>query len=589
MLMIETIQPTGLASSGLGKLLDSRVQAAMARATFSISPVSMTLAAIDWAMHLLLSPGKQLDLAQLSFDQSLRYAGYLQCAMGSRDIPQEQHCVTPPSFDKRFKDSAWQRWPFNALHQGFLLADEWWRAATTGITGVSRHHEHIVSFTARQWVDVFSPGNFLWSNPQVLGKTAESYGRNLVRGMINVVEDVERLATYKPPAEMEKFVLGKDLAVTPGKVIMKNRLAELIQYSPATGKTFPEPILIVPAWIMKYYILDLSPENSLIQYLVSQGHTVFCISWKNPGAAERDLDLEDYLSMGFFESLTAINTIVKGQKIHATGYCLGGTLLAIAAAAMARDHDDRLASITLFTAQTDFRESGELALFIDESEVSLLEAQMNEMGFLTAGQMAGAFQMLRSNDLMWSRMINEYLMGERAKRTDLMAWNADATRMPARMHGRYLRELFLNNALSEGRYKVNGEPITLFNVRTPIFCVATLADHVAPWGSVFKLHYLTSAEVTFVLTSGGHNAGIVSSPERTDRSYRIMTRKAAGHYVAHRAWLEKALHHEGSWWPAWTEWLRKHSGPPAEHPSMGAPQAGYPVLGDAPGIYVHEK
>ena len=348
-------------------------------------------------------------------------------------------------------------------------------------------------------------------------------------------------------------------------------------------------MLIIPAWIMKYYILDLSPHNSLIKHLVDQGYTVFCLSWKNPGLPERDLELDDYLQLGVFQALSIINKILPNQKVHATGYCLGGTLLAIAAAAMAREHDDRLKSITLFTTQTDFRESGELALFIDENEVSLLEAQMEETGYLSAGQMAGAFQMLRSNDLMWSRMIHEYLMGERAPVSDLMAWNADTTRMPARMHGRYLRELFLNNALSEGRYRVHGEPITLFNIQLPIFCVATTADHVAPWRSVYKLHYLTPAEITFVLTTGGHNAGIVNSPERTDRSYQILCRPAAGHYIGHQQWLQQAPQHAGSWWPAWIDWLNRHSSVAIAPPVLGLPGQDSQPLADAPGAYVFEN
>jgi polyhydroxyalkanoate synthase len=400
---------------------------------------------------------------------------------------------------------------------------------------------------------------------------------------------MERTTTNKPPAHANRYRVGLNLAKTPGKVILRNRLAELIQYQPTTPEVKPEPVLIIPAWIMKYYILDLSPHNSLIKHLVDQGYTVFCLSWKNPGLPERDLELDDYLQLGVFQALSVINKILPNQKVHATGYCLGGTLLAIAAAAMAREHDDRLKSITLFTTQTDFRESGELALFIDENEVSLLEAQMEETGYLSAGQMAGAFQMLRSNDLMWSRIIHEYLMGERAPVSDLMAWNADTTRMPARMHGRYLRELFLNNALSEGRYRVHGEPITLFNIQLPIFCVATTADHVAPWRSVYKLHYLTPAEITFVLTTGGHNAGIVNSPERTDRSYQILCRPAAGHYIGHQQWLQQAPQHAGSWWPAWIDWLNRNSGIAVSVPPLGLPGQNSQPLADAPGAYVFEN
>ena len=384
-------------------------------------------------------------------------------------------------------------------------------------------------------------------------------------------------------------MVGRDVGITPGKVVLKNRLMELIQYTPTTATVHPEPILIVPAWIMKYYILDLSPSNSLVKYLVDQGHTVFCLSWKNPGAEDRDLGMDEYLDLGFHAALDAVNAIVPNRKVHATGYCLGGTLLAVAAAAMARDGDDRLASMTLFCAQTDFSEPGELGLFVDESQVTLLEAQMQVKGYLGAEQMAGAFQMLRSYDLMWSRRVSEYLLGERRPMNDLMAWNADATRMPAKMHAQYLRRLFLDDDLSEGRYPVDGRPVSLGDIALPVFSVGTITDHVAPWRSVYKLHYLSPAEITFVLTSGGHNAGIVSEPGRPRRSFRVATRPAGGNYVPPDPWSEATPSRDGSWWPAWAAWLRARSGDPVAPPPLGAPRKGYRPVGDAPGRYVLEK
>ncbi|HRM67022.1 MAG TPA: alpha/beta fold hydrolase, partial [Comamonas denitrificans] len=341
-------------------------------------------------------------------------------------------------------------------------------------------------------------------------------------------------------------------------------------------------------WIMKYYILDLSQHNSLIKYMVSQGHTVFCISWKNPGVDEATLCMDDYLALGVEAALDAINAIVPKQKVHAAGYCLGGTLLSIANAAMARDGQDRLASMTLFTAQTDFTEPGQLALFIDDSQLAMLEAQMRETGYLQAGQMVGAFQLLNSYDMLWSRMVSEYLLGERGKMIDLMAWNADATRMPALMHAQYLRLLFLNNDLAGGRYPVRGKPVVMADVRTPIFCVATYTDHVAPWRSVYKLHYMTPAELTFVLTKGGHNAGIVSEPGRKNRYYQILKREVGGQYLSHEDWLQQAPREEGSWWPTWSNWLKERSsGPAVTPPTLGSKD--YPVLMDAPGEYVLEK
>ena len=567
--------------------LDLRFQAAVAHVTMSVSPVSVLLALVDWAGHFAGSPGKQLELQRLAQEQARRLAEYAATlALARPDCP-ALPCVEPPARDRRFAAAEWNRWPFNLMHQSFLLAEEWWQAATTGISGVSAHHEQVISFIARQLLDVLSPGNYLPTNPLVLQRTFAAGGLNLLRGLNNAIEDLVGLATGSPPSGAEAFLVGRDVAVTPGKVVLKTPLMELIQYSPTTEKVRPEPVLIVPAWIMKYYILDLSPHNSLIKYLVGEGYTVFCISWKNPGREEAALGMEDYLELGFFAALDAIEAIVPGSKVHATGYCLGGTLLAIANAAMARDGDARLASMTLFCAQTDFTEPGELALFIDEGEVSLLEAQMQETGYLSAGQMAGAFQLLRSYDLMWSRMVGEYLMGERAPMNDLMAWNADTTRMPARMHSEYLRQLFLHDALSEGRYRVGGRPVSLTDIHTPSFCVATFSDHVAPWRSVHKLHYLTTAELHFVLTSGGHNAGIVSEPGRPHRYFQALERPAGGNYIPPDEWLTLAPRHEGSWWPEWSTWLAAHSGSPVAPPPMGAD--GYPPLADAPGSYVLEK
>ena len=567
--------------------LDLRFQAAVARTTLSISPVSLLLATVDWAAHLAGSPGKRLELVNLAQEHLRRITEYAgSVAFASPGFP-ALRCIAPPAQDRRFADPAWQNWPFNVMHQSFLLAEEWWQAATTGIAGVSPHHEHVVSFTARQLLDVLSPGNYLPTNPVVLQRTASAAGLNLLNGLGNLADDAARLLTGQPPAGAEAFAVGRDVAVTPGKVVLRTPLMELIQYAPTTGQVRPEPVLIVPAWIMKYYILDLSPHNSLVRYLVGQGFTVFCISWKNPGSAEAEMGMDDYLQLGFFAALDAIGAIVPGRKVHAAGYCLGGTLLSIANAAMARDDDERLASMTLFCAQTDFTEPGELALFIDEGEVSLLEAQMAETGYLTAGQMAGAFQLLRSYDLLWSRMVGEYLMGERPPMNDLMAWNADTTRMPARMHSQYLRQLFLNDALSEGRYLVGGRPISLSDLRTPSYCVATLTDHVAPWRSVHKLHYLTSVELRFVLTNGGHNAGIVSEPGRPHRHFQALDRPAYENYIAPDDWLQRAPRHEGSWWPDWSAWLQARSGAPVAPPPLG--NAACPALCDAPGSYVLEK
>ena len=581
------MQDASFSATTMAEQLDPLFHAALGRQMASLSHAGLLQAGSDWAMHLAASPGKCLDLVRLALHQNTQLLQYAQARMAHSLAGQAPDAVPAPVADRRFADPQWQQWPFNLLSQSFLLTEQWWDAATHGVWGVEKHHEDVVAFVARQFLDVFSPGNQLPTNPVVLQRTLAQGGTNLLRGAGNAAQDFQRQALGEPPAGTEAFAVGRDVAVTPGKVVLKNRLMELIQYTPATATVHPEPVLLVPAWIMKYYILDLSPHNSLIRYLVEQGHTVFCISWINPTAADRDLGMDDYLDEGFHAALDTVAAIVPGQRVHAAGYCLGGTLLAIAAAAMARDGDDRLATTTLLAAQTDFTEPGELALFIDEAQLNLLEAQMQQTGYLQASQMAGAFQMLRSYDLLWSRMVNEYLLGDRAPMNDLMAWNADATRMPAKMHSQYLRRLFLNDDLSEGRYPVGGRPVHLGDLTAPTFMVGTVTDHVAPWRSVFKLHQLSPAEITFVLTSGGHNAGIVNPPGHPHRHYQMLTRAAGGHPLAPDAWLAAAPEVQGSWWPAWQQWLAAHSGAPAKPPRMG--MAKNPPLADAPGSYVLVK
>lgn len=383
-------------------------------------------------------------------------------------------------------------------------------------------------------------------------------------------------------------MIGREVAATPGKVIYRNDVMELIQYSPATQEVYAEPILITPAWIMKYYILDLAPKHSLVNYLVKKGHTVFIISWKNPQKEDAHLSMEDYLNLGIIAAIDIISSIAAHKKIHLVGYCLGGTLAAIAAATMARNNDNRLRSLTIFAAQTDFTEPGELGLFIDASQITFLEYLMKEKGYLDAHQMSGAFQLLRSNDLIWSRIIHDYLLGKRKPLTDLMAWNADTTRLPYKMHSEYLRSLFLNNELATNKYLINGAPISLNDVRIPIFVVATERDHVSPWHSVFKINMLTSSTVTFLLTSGGHNVGIVSLPSKTTkRHYRISTFKENDRYIDAETWYQHTKTTGGSWWPEWEKWVAEHSSEKIDPPSMGIKNK--KPLADAPGSYVLQK
>lgn len=554
--------------------IDRVVHAAEARLTGSLSTISLALAYLDFAWHLANSPGRQIQLACRAFELF-------------EQLTKSEKWIHPLPQDWRFNDPAWDDYPFNVISQSFLLIEEWWREATTGPAGVAKSHGDVISFAARQILDMYSPSNYAWLNPEVLRATVRQGGFNFVKGFYNCAEDLVGAATGGKQGAGH-FVVGENVAITPGKVVFRNELIELIQYEPATVTVHPEPVLIVPAWIMKYYILDLSPENSLIRYLVSQGFTVFCISWRNPNAGMRDVSFDDYRRHGVMVALDVIQAICGNAKVHACGYCLGGTILAIAAATMARDRNDQLATVTLLAAQTDFSEPGELQLFTDESGLALLDDVMWRQGYLDSTQMAGAFQLLRSNGLIWSRVVKSYLLGEREQPSDLMAWNADATRMPYRMHSEYLHQMFLHNDLAEGRYIAGGESIALQDIHAPIFSVSTETDHVAPWRSVYKIHLLNSGDITFVLTSGGHNAGIVSEPGHPGRHFRMMNRPSKSDYLSPDEWAIRAAKQDGSWWPAWVDWLKDHSGAALSPPPLGAPEMGYPVLEDAPGSYVRE-
>lgn len=561
---------------------DRVIHAGLGALTFGISPVSLFQAWQDWAVNLAISPGKQSAIALKAVEKWNRLALHLaSCAAGGEARP----CISPLPQDRRFSDPAWHSPPFSILQQSFLLAQQWWHNATTEVPGVSRRHEQLVEFYCRQVLDTVSPSNFALTNPEVLQKTIDSGGANFADGYANLVADMMELAGLSETGEEGQFRPGHEVALTPGDVVFRNDMIELIRYRPRQKGRHAQPVLIVPAWIMKYYILDLSPHNSLIGYLVDQGHEVFCISWRNPGPRHRDWSLDDYRRNGFMAALD-IASAGGRWKVHATGYCLGGTLLAMAAAAMARDGDHRLQSVSLFASLVDFDEPGEIGLFIDEGQVAMIEDMMWSLGYLDQRQMAGAFQTLRSRDLLWSRLVRDYLMGERAAPTDLMAWNADATRMPYRMHNDYLRRLYLGNDLALGRYRVDGRPVHLESISAPVFAVATASDHVAPWRSVFKLTHILDTDVDFVLTNGGHNAGIISEPGHVGRTYRKLAHRYGTGHPDPDEWSVTASEMAGSWWPEWTRWLETHSAAPE---GKGRKPPSYPSLGPAPGTYVLER
>jgi polyhydroxyalkanoate synthase len=554
--------------------LDRMLHAWQSRFTGGRSPSTVALALRDWGAHMANAPFQTAALGQAALAQWQRLA---QTALGV------ENPIAPRPGDHRFAHPAWQQRPYDLLVQAVLLGEEWWDKVVRSPGGVGKPNERIVAFTMRQFLDLISPSNVPWLNPEVIEATTATGGRNLVAGLTNLLHDQ---AASHGGAATSGFTVGGNLAVTPGKVVFRNSLIELIQYAPTAPKVSAQPVLIVPAWIMKYYILDLSPNNSLVRWLVGQGHTVFMISWRNPGAEMRDTSFDDYRTQGVMAAIDAVQAICGKAKIHATGYCLGGTLLSIAAATMVRDNDDRLASLSLFAAQTDFTEAGELQLFITADQLDFLNDIMQTQGYLDSAQMGGAFQMLQSNDLFWSHAIRDYLLGEHDKPFDLMAWDADGTQLPARMHIEYLRSLFLNNDLAEGRFQVAGRPLVLDDIKLPMFVVGTERDHIAPWHSVFKLHLLNDGELTFVLTSGGHNAGIVSEPGHPHRHFRIRVRDAGAHTLGPDEWERDTAPQDGSWWPAWSTWLDRHAGRRVDPPPMGA--SGFAPICDAPGTYVVE-
>ncbi len=571
-----------------GQDFDREFRAQMAQMTAGLAPTAFTTAWADWAMHLAQSPSRLQQLQQEAAQRAQdTWAFALRAMAGQPVAPSEGLEGTA---DRRFEGADWTRFPFNVYARAYQNSAALMQQTVSDVDGVTDYHAQLMGFAVRMLLDTSSPANWLASNPEVLALTQAEKGQNLLRGFQHLVDDVQRTIEGSAPAGTEEFEVGRQLAATPGNVVFRNALIEVIQYTPTTPDVHPEPVLIVPAWIMKYYILDLSARNSMVRYLVEKGHTVFMLSWKNPDESDRDVGMDDYVNQGLRAALDAVCAIVPRQPVHAVGYCIGGTLLTIGAAALAREQDQRLGSITLFAAQTDFSEPGELAYFINPAQLAMLEASMHKSGVLESKQMGAAFALLRAQDLIWQPAVDSYLKGKRAAMIDLMAWNADGTRMPWRMHSEYLYRLYLDNELATNRFPVDGKLVRLSDIRVPMFVVGTEADHVAPWRSVYKVDNLVrSDDFTFLLTAAGHNAGIVCGPAHPKRHYRIKTRRLADPHLAPEDWEAAAERHAGSWWPAWQAWLAAHSGERVAPPAMGAPRKGYTVLEPAPGQYVRQR
>jgi polyhydroxyalkanoate synthase len=492
--------------------------------------------------------------------------------------------VVPAANDKRFADPEWrQNQYFDFLKQAYLLTARWADTLVRDAADLDPHTRQKAEFYVRQITNALSPTNFVLTNPELLRETFTSNAENLVRGMQMLAEDIEsgggHLKIRQSDASM--FEVGRNLATTPGKVIFQNELMQLIQYAPSTETVLKRPLLIVPPWINKYYVLDLTPEKSFIKWCVDQGLTVFCISWVNPDAHLAKKTFEDYVRQGPLAALDAIKEATGEDKVHAIGYCVGGTLLAVTLAAMATWRDDRIVSATLFAAQVDFTHAGDLKIFVDEEQVAALEQRMAERGYLEAGAMASVFNALRSNDLIWPYVINNYLKGKAPFPFDLLYWNSDATRLPAANHSFYLRNCYLDNKLSKGTMMLGNTPIDLKAIEVPIYNLATREDHIAPAKSVALGCKFFGGDVKFVVAGSGHIAGVVNPPSKKKYQYWTGPKPRNADIDG---WLAKAKENPGSWWPDWLLWITRQS--PTEVPARTPGDGALKAIEDAPGSYV---
>ena len=490
--------------------------------------------------------------------------------------------ITPEKGDKRFSAPDWQQNPaFDALKQSYLLASTTLLRSASEVQGLDEHQQRKLIFYLRQFLDAISPTNVTFTNPQVIHETVQSGGQNLVTGMEHLLRDIK--AGQMKMTDTDAFAPGRNLALTPGEVIYRNKLIELIQYAPTTEKVYAIPLVFIPPWINKYYILDMQPQNSLIKFLVDAGFTVFVISWKNPDASMEEINFEDYLTLGPLAAFDVIKEITASPKINPVGYCIGGTLLSMTLPYLAAKKDDTANSATFFVSLQDFTEVGDTSVFIDEPQVRYVEGQMMERGYLDSRSMATMFNMLRANDLIWSNVVNNYLLGKEPPAFDLLYWNADGTRMTRAAHSFYLRNTYLeNNLIKPGKIVLKGVPIDLGKIHQDIYAVGTEQDHIVPWRSAWRISQLAGGKVRFVLGGSGHIAGIINPPSK-GRGYWTNDKPVR----SADQWFESAESHKGSWWTDWLEWLKPRSGEQVAPPPLG--NAAYPPIAPAPGSYVLEK
>ena len=502
--------------------------------------------------------------------------------------PEQKNRAEPGKGDNRFSAGEWNENPYyQTLKQMYLLASEYLLKEAEETNGHDSEEEQKLKFHLKQFVDVMAPVNFLLSNPEALRRAVETGGQSLVEGARNLTEDLKQ--GQLSMTDYTAFEPGENLAITPGKVVHRNELIELIQYEPQTEKVYEIPMLIVPPWINKYYILDMRPENSMVNHLVQQGFTVFVVSWKNPDASMEDTEFEDYMDLGFLEAADVVREITGSETVNPMGYCIGGTLLSMTLAYLAARGEDKVfGPSTFMVALQDFEKAGEMGVFIDEPQMDFMEQQMLERGYLDKSQLYNMFNLLRSNDLIWANVVNNYLLGQKPPAFDLLYWNSDGTRMARAAHTFYLRNTYLENNLKDpGKLVLKDVPIDLGKIEGDLYAVGAEKDHIVPWYGAWRLAQLVSGKVRFVLASSGHIAGMINPPEKEKGRHWVNEEGDAGDYATAQEWHENATEHEGSWWTDWVAWLNKRSGKKVEPPKMGSKD--HPPIEDAPGTYVRER
>ncbi len=548
----------------------------------SFDPLNVGNAFTELLVKMMSDPGKVLEKNMELWQNYMHlWQSAAQGLMGEEHAP----VIEPESRDRRFKDEAWQKNAvFDFLKQSYLLTARWMQHSVSDVEGLDPKTSRKVDFYTRQFADAMCPSNFLMTNPEVLKATIDSQGENLVKGLENLLEDLERGKGQLriSMTDLNAFELGKNLCLTKGKVVYRNELIELIQYEPLTKEVHKTPVLVMPAWINKFYILDLQPENSLVKWLVEQGHTVFVISWVNPDERLSKKSFDDYMSEGPLAAMDAIEQATGEEEVSIMAYCLGGTLLSITLAWLtAKKQQHRVKSATYLTTMVDFSEAGELSVFVDEEQLKMLESRMSETGYLEGSEMAMTFNMLRANDLIWSFVVNNYLLGKDPFPFDLLYWNADSTRMPATMHSFYLRNMYQKNLLVKpGALNIAGVPIDLRTVEVPTYILSSREDHIAPWKSTYAATQIYKGDIRFVLSASGHIAGVINPPSKNKYCFWTNDKLPA----APDKWLESAKETPGSWWTDWDKWQKQFAGEKVPARKIGSGKL--KPIEDAPGSYV---